>query len=147
MKYGEDVYFNMEKIPNNTINRRSGSWRWQFIKFCAVGASNAFISLTIYYIITLSGFNYLLANTIAWIVSVFNAFFWNNRYVFKNDAFWLKTLIKTYMSYGVSFLLSMALLWLFVEKLYISQFIAPILVMAIKTPINFLINKYWAFRS
>jgi len=39
------------------------------------------------------------------------------------------------------------LLIFWVKVLHISEFIAPILNLLISVPLNFVINKYWAFKS
>ena len=118
----------------------------QFIKFGIVGVSNTVIALAVYYILLWLGAVYLVANTISWIVSVFNAFYWNNRYVFKNDTPWLKALVKTYISYGASFVAGSILLIIFVEICYISDKIAPLLTLVLSIPMNFIMNKYWTFK-
>lgn len=118
----------------------------QFIKFSIVGLSNTIISLFVYYALLWLGINYFIANIVAWIVSVFNAFYWNNKYVFKNGNSYIIALIRTYMSYGVSFLLGSSILVILIECFDISVKLAPILVLVITIPLNFLMNKYWAFR-
>jgi len=122
----------------------------QFVKFCIVGASNTLVNLAVYYLIVLINRElYLAAYVIAWLVSVLNAFYWNNRFVFadgNND--WRSVgikLVKTYISYGTTMLLSTVLLHFEVEVWGISEFTAPIINVAIMTPLNFIINKYWAF--
>lgn len=125
----------------------------QFIKFGAVGLSNTFISLAIYYLLVFLGCNYIVANTVGFIVSVLNAYYWNNKYVFKSDKevvekkSKVKKLAKVYISYGITFLLSTALLYVMVDILHISEFIAPIINLCITTPLNFLLNKLWAFKK
>lgn len=118
----------------------------QFIKFGLVGISNTAIALASYYFFLFIGCHYLIANILAWIISVFNAYYWNHRYVFKSERQWFAVLIKTYLSYGVSFLLGTALLVFFIEFLGISDKIAPLLTMVVTIPVNFLMNKFWAFR-
>ncbi len=119
---------------------------WQFMKFGLVGLSNTILALLLYYGVLYVGGHYMLANTVGWVISVLNAYFWNNKYVFKSNVYWLHGLIRTYISYGASFLLSMIILWILIDKLDVSQNIAPILVLFITTPVNFLMNKYWTFR-
>lgn len=119
----------------------------QFIKFGIVGVSNTVISLVVYYLLLWLGAPYLIANTISWIVSVFNAFYWNNRYVFKNDTPWLKSLVKTYISYSVSFLVGSLLLVGFIECIGVSDKIAPLLTLVVSIPMNFAMNKYWTFKG
>ncbi len=119
----------------------------QFLKFGIVGVSNTLISLGVYYLLYFIGVNYLIANTMGFIISVLNSYYWNNRYVFKKtQKGHLKPLMKTFMSYGLTFLLSTGLLFLMVNYLGISKVVAPIIAIIITIPINFLMNKLWAFK-
>lgn len=119
----------------------------QFLKFGIVGVSNTLISLGVYYLLYFMGVNYLIANTMGFIISVLNSYYWNNRYVFKKtQKGHLKPLIKTFMSYGLTFILSTGLLFLMVNYLGISKVVAPIIAIIITIPINFFMNKLWAFK-
>lgn len=118
----------------------------QFLKFAIVGLSNTFIALAVYYVLLWIGCNYLIANAAAWIISVFNAFYWNNKYVFKNENTWFKALLKTYLSYGFSFLLGTFLLYVFVELCFLNTKIAPLLTLILTIPLNFIMNKFWTFK-
>lgn len=119
----------------------------QFIKFGIVGLSNTFISLAIYYVLIYLNINYILANTIGFIISVLNSYYWNNKFVFKKSQSGnLKPLLKTFMSYGATFILSTILLFIMVDYLNISKLIAPILNLVITIPLNFLLNRFWAFK-
>ena len=118
----------------------------QFFKFGLVGLSNTAVGFGIYYILFFCGVNYLIANVASWLVSVFNAFYWNNKYVFRSGSGWWKTLFRTYISYGASLLLSTLLLYVLVERLSVSPVIAPVLCLLITVPLNFLLNKFWAFK-
>ena len=124
----------------------------QFVKFGLVGVSNTLVSWICYYIILWMDDNlYMLGSLVGTIVSIANAFIWNDRFVFKgqeND--WknrLKRLGKTYVSYGGTSLLSMLLLWIEVQLFGVSKVIAPVVNLLITIPLNFLINKFWTFRK
>ena len=120
---------------------------WQLIKFGLVGISNAIVLLSVYYILLFFSFHYILAYIIAFILSVLNAYFWNNRYVFKNSSstFWHK-LIKVYVSYTTTFILNIILLYMWVDIMGLSEKIAPIINIGVTTPLNFMMNKLWAFK-
>lgn len=118
----------------------------QFAKFCLVGLTNTVIGLGIYYVLLWLGVNYLISNAASWVISVLNAFYWNNKYVFKNESKWLNSLFKTYVSYGFSFLLGLILLYVLVEWCGISEIFAPLLILIVTIPVNFLLNKFWTFR-
>ncbi len=118
----------------------------QFLKFGLVGISNTLLALAIYYAWLFLTESYMQANFISWVLSVLNAFYWNNRYVFKNDQDWKKVLLKTYLSYGLSLLVSTGLLYIQIEKLGVSEKIAPLITLSVTVPMNFLLNKFWTFR-
>ena len=125
----------------------------QFIKFGIIGAVNTVIS----YAITNGGYYLLhlheqIANIIAFTITVFISFMLNSKFVFKKDegenrnVWW--TLCKTFISYaGTGLILSNILLVFFIEKIGISKYIAPIFGLIITIPINFLVNKFWSFKT
>jgi len=119
----------------------------QFLKFGIVGISNTLISLAIYYILVYLGVHYLIANIVAFVISVCNAYFWNSRYVFKKrNRSNVKSFIRTVVSYGFTFLLGTGLLFIMVELLHISLWIAPLINLCVTTPLNFVLSKFWAFK-
>lgn len=133
-----------------SINR--DNWKTvliQFIKFGIIGVSNTLISTAVYYLfIWINTDLYFAGNVVGWIVSVFNSFYWNNRFVFKNSEFsWWKKLFRTYLAYGGSFVVGSLLLVLQVRVLCISEWLAPWINMVITIPLNFLLNKFWAFKA
>jgi putative flippase GtrA len=117
-----------------------------------------------------------IANVAGFIISVLNAYIWQSRFVFKESEdgehrVWWQVLLKTYASYAFSgLLLTELLLLLWIQVLNIGQYlgplsnwlgsfgiqmqpedlavsIAPFLNMVITIPINFCINKFWAYRQ
>lgn len=144
---------------NKDLTEKQMEAFWQFVKFCTIGISNTIISYAIYAISLLLfqkyelfiNLDYLLAQIIAFILSVLWSFYWNNKYVFvaeKGGRNIVYTLIKTYISYSFTGLfLNSFLLILWVDVLHISEFLGPILNLIISVPLNFCINKFWAFRK
>lgn len=131
----------------------------QFVKFGIVGVSNTVVSYAIYIVsllimqkVTMAPkYDYLIAQFISFALSVLWSFYWNRKYVFKEsreEISWGKSLIKTYISYAFTgiFLNSiLAILW--VQYLGISKIIAPIFNLLISVPLNFIMNKFWAFKK
>lgn len=118
----------------------------EFLKFSIIGVSNTAIALIIYYGLVFLEVNYLIANTIGWMISVFNAYYWNNMLVFESQKSKCSLIIKTYLSYGFSFILSCLVLYILVEYLRVSKTLAPFWTLIITVPINFLLNKFWTFK-
>lgn len=148
----------------------------QFIEFTLVGVSNTLISEGIYAVLVFFRMHYLPASFIGFSLSVINAYYWNNKYVFKEQEggekrVWWKVFCKTYIAYFWGYLANAALLALWIDLVEISRFMVPLggwfmdrglekldarflgnllaagLNLLITVPINFVINKYWAFRK
>lgn len=138
------------KIFKKEFSGNIVEWIIQLIKFGIVGISNTAISLVVYYIFMYLGAHYILANTMGFILGTINAYYWNNKYVFKKKKNEERSLVKVgtkvFISYGFTFLLSTVLLYLLVDIGGISKLVAPIINLVITIPINFLLNKLWAFK-
>lgn len=124
----------------------------QFVKFGVVGLSNTVISYLIYLIMVLFHFHYLLASSLGFGVSVLNSYFWNNKYVFKADEnekrVWWMVLAKTFISYAATgLILSNVLLVLWIEIFQFNEIIAPMINLIITIPLNFILNKLWAYKN
>ena len=124
----------------------------QFIKFGIVGGINAIISYSIYMLCIYLGMHYLLCNGFAFVISVFSSYCLNGKFVFKKSeqgerSAW-KSLVKVYASYSITgIFLNSILLILWIDLLGVPKFLAPILNMCIGIPINFLLNKCWAYKG
>jgi len=126
----------------------------QFVKFGLVGVSNTFISYFVYliFLFVLGEKYYLVGNVVGFFVSVLNSFYWNDKYVFKmkdgENRSKLKSLIKVFLSYAITGLvLSNLLLIVFVQIFNISKVIGPLIVLIITIPLNYVMNKVWAFKD
>ena len=132
----------------------------QFIKFGIVGLSNTIIGYVIYaatlWLLRRMGWfpgaDMYIAQFVMFLLSVAWSFYWNNKVVFREEGDGernvLRALIKTYVSYAfTSLFLAEVLLVLWVNVLGINEFIAPIFSLVITVPLNFVIQKFWAFRK
>ena len=122
----------------------------QFIKFGFVGGINTTLSYLIYLGTLSIGCHYLIANFVAFIISVFVSYVLNGKFVFGNRnrelIFDWRELVRVYISYSFSsLLLNSALLWVEVHWLGIMPQIAPIINLLITVPLNFFLNKFWAY--
>ena len=132
----------------------------QFVRFCIVGLSNTLLSYAIYaatvFILQKSDLfpkgDYFIGNVISWVLSVAWSFYWNNRFVFNEEKRSGKqiffSLIKCYASYAFSgLILTNILSWVWIDKLGINRYIAPFINLIISVPVNFFMNKFWAFSN
>jgi len=140
----------------------------QFIRFGLVGATNFLISLLVFNLVlwifrrfpsgytspneiiaALFRWDYQIANLLAFVISVLNAYILNRLWVFRKEA--KKTsqgaVIRFFLSYGLTFSLSVFLAWFWVEVLSVPKELVPFLNVLITTPLNFFLSKYFAFRE
>lgn len=134
----------------------------QFVRFGIVGAWNTVFSYAINVcclllfkkmgILSVADLDMYVANMIAFILSVLCSFLLNSRFVFtlengQSRNFW-KALFKSYLSYGFTgIILNNVLAYVWVGIFGISKFVAPLLSLVIAIPINFFMNKLWAFKT
>lgn len=125
---------------------------YQFLRFCIVGLSNTLIGYVVYSLCVFLGMHYLLANLVGFLVSVVNAFYWSNKYVFAKgngeyrNLYW--SFIKTILAYAsTGIVLNSILLWLLIDQWHISEYLAPLLILMVTVPTNFIMNKYWSFKT
>lgn len=144
------IVFIIDKIFKINLKKRQIENLLQFIRFGMVGILNNLVFYVVYILLLNFGIYYVIANIIGFSISVFNAYYWNNKYVFVTDhkRTWWKTFLKTYISYaGTGILLSNVLLMVWVEILNISELIAPLINLIVTVPINYFVNKLWAYKS
>ena len=133
----------MEKLKNLII---------QFIKFGMVGAINTVLSYGItnlgYYVLNL---HEQICNVIAFVITVFISFLLNSKFVFNKGNekihFW-KSLLKVYASYSITGLFLTAILLHIEENIFgIPHYIATFMNLIITIPVNFILNKFWAYKD
>lgn len=132
----------------------------QFVRFGLVGAFNTITGLLIYggslrlfqALALFPRFDYQLANLIQFVVTVFLSFVLNSLFVFKKSESetrnpW-KVLLRTYAAYaftGIFLNTIMGFVW--VDIIGLPKMVSALINVIINVPINFFINKLWAFRT
>lgn len=124
----------------------------QFVSFGIVGGINTLLSLAIYWICIHLGIHYLLANAIGFLITVFISYVLNNTITFRKEGTkpeWsLKVLLKVYASYFLTgMILNSVLLYFWNDIIGINQSLSPVLNLFITVPLNFLLNKIWAYKD
>lgn len=152
------LYFIIVKVLHLSVLNKNWEGFMQFVKFGIIGLSNTVISyiLNVAVLLILSPFSvswdFFAGNMVGFLLSVLWSFYWNNRFVFtmqegQQRSVW-KALLKTYLAYGFTgIILNNILSWLWITKFGISKFIAPVINLIVSVPLNFIINKLWAFRA
>jgi putative flippase GtrA len=138
----------------------------QAIKYGVVGVGNTLLSLLIIWIMTKwMGCSEALSNFIGYIIGLINSYFWNKQWTFHSKANWKKSAIRFFGVFAVCYLLQLLLLLVMnkfcpenpplynffrpaLQQLHVdSLFYIQILAMTFYTVINFVINKFYTFKS
>lgn len=130
----------------------------QFFKFGLIGVLNTGISYTItnvgFYVFKI---NPQISNLLAFAITVLISFALNNRYVFNQDEKKeekkekkkiLKPLLKVYVSYSVTgIFLTGILIYVGEDILGIEHYLVTLGGIVVSVPINFMLNKFWAYKK
>ncbi|MGN0413139.1 MAG: GtrA family protein [Lachnospiraceae bacterium] len=131
----------ISKIPQGML---------QFVGFGLIGLLNTVLSYGItnvcYYAF---GLHEQISNLFAFLITVLISYLLNSRFVFEKDKQpWYLALAKVYASYAFTELILMGVLLFIEERLFgIPHYIATFVNLIITVPLNFLLNKFWAYRK
>lgn len=147
------------EMPGRLRDRLShGGLFGQFVRFGLVGISNTALSYVLYLIFLqlfeggeiFPEYDYLVSSVLTFCICTVWSFYWNNRFTFKKKEgeqrnLWM-AFVRTVISYSLTGLfLHNLLLYALVEWFEISKRIVPLINLIATVPLNFLLNKYWAF--
>ena len=120
----------------------------QLAKFCAVGGSGYAVNMAVYtFALDVLGLHYYVAATISFLVAVVNNYLWNRAWTFREERGHFgyqgfRFFVVSTAVYAANILLLSLLIALGLGEI-VSQACAIVLV----TPINFIGNKLWSFRT
>lgn len=152
----------MKKKMQAWLAQLEGS-RWsslvQFVKFGLVGVSNTLISYATemlgYYVLltslTSEPLKVTLVTGASFLVSTVNAYYWNNRYVFKGNRHTLAqhmcAYLRTAACYALTGLLLAPAVKVWLVNINVPFWAASLSTLILTIPLNFILNKFWAFRK
>lgn len=124
----------------------------QFIQFGMVGAINTILTLVIQWIFLALGFHYLVGSIVSFLITVVLAYALNNIFAFRGEdgtiTWSFRAFIKVFLSYSITgFIIANIGLWFWNDVLFINPNISPILNLFITIPMNFILNKFWAYKK
>lgn len=120
-------------------------------KFAVVGLINTALAYLVYVLCIFMGMHYILANFTAFTISMINAYTLSEHFVFKKAHGQSRPIASTFLKTAVAYsltgvFLNSFLLYLFIEQFGFSVYISQFICIFISTPINFILNKYWAYK-
>lgn len=140
----------MASLPEE--KRKKAEALVQFVKFGIVGGFNTIFTYVIVNVMFyVWGIHEQIGNITAFIITVFISYMANSRFVFRESAkeqSFLAGLVKVYISYSITgIFLTAVLLYVESDILHIPLYIGTFANIFITVPINFILNKFWAYRK
>ena len=129
--------------------RRPHNW-FQLVKFCIVGGSGFVVNVSVFFVVNhLLGIHHIASATVAFVVALFNNFWWNRHWTFgKHGAREHHAGFQAARFFTVSvvaFLVALAILQLLVTTTDLPATVAQAISIVAATPLNFVGNKMWTF--
>ena len=126
--------------------RRPHNWI-QLIKFFTVGGSGYVVNLVTFWLAENQfGFHYLAAATLAFVVAVFNNFWWNRHWTFGARGGHAGFQAARFFAVSVvAFVFAAGVLELLVTNTSLPKLAAQAISIVVATPLNFVGNKMWSF--
>jgi putative flippase GtrA len=108
----------------------------QFLRFLVTGGINTALTYVLY-LLLLPLFGYLVAYSVAYVIGIVLSYWLNSAFVFRQPMNW-GSLVRFPLVYVVQYLLTGALLWLFVDTLGVDERLALLGAIAVTVPVTFL---------
>jgi dolichol-phosphate mannosyltransferase len=128
--------------------RKSHNWV-QLGKFLLVGLSGYVVNLAVFtFSLKVLSVHHIAAATIAFAVAVTNNFWWNRHWTFAARGGHAGFQAARFMTVSVTaFVIQVAILEVLVTSADMRKVLAQAISLVLATPVNFLGNKMWSFRS
>jgi dolichol-phosphate mannosyltransferase len=119
----------------------------QLVKFVAVGGSGYLVNLGVYTLVHHGiGIGHIRSATAAFMVAVFNNFWWNRHWTFgarTGHAGFQGA--RFFAVSGAAFLVALSVSQLLVSTTHLPDVVAQAISIVVATPLNFIGNKMWSF--
>ena len=127
--------------------RRRGNWE-QLAKFCAVGASGYVVNLVVYTVL-LRGFDlhYIAAASGSFVVAVTNNYLWNRLWTFHGERGHVVFQGLRFLVISMLALVANLIVLHLLVSVGVGEVLAQAIAIVLVTPVNFVGNKLWSFRS
>jgi dolichol-phosphate mannosyltransferase len=128
--------------------RQPANWL-QLLRFATVGASGYVVNLAVFTAaVHGAGMGYVLAAVLAFAVALANNFFWNRGWTFRAGAGHAGFQAARFVVVSlVAFAFNLLLLYVLVEFAGLQKVPSQAIAIVAATPLNFIGNRLWSFRT
>jgi putative flippase GtrA len=124
------------------------SWLSQLIKYGLVGVLNTLITLCVIFLLrNVFKYPYVIANGTGYILGFINSFILNKIWTFRSKRKLLREISGFIIVFAICYALQLGAASLMIKKMHVFEEIATIVAMILYTGLNFIGNKWIAFRK
>jgi len=118
----------------------------RFLRFCTVGLGNTAVDFTAFFLLTLGGVPYLLAQVLSYAAGVVNSFFLNRKWTFRvTGKANVMEVARFVIVNGLSLLVSTGLLFILHDVDYPGLWFGKLVATGGGTVVNFMGSRLWVF--
>ena len=110
-----------------------------FLRFLISGGVNTAATYAVY-LVLLGVMGYKLAYTVAYVFGIALAFVINRLFVFQTHRGWRSMVLFPFV-YLAQYLVSLAVIWAWVERLHLPKQVAPLIAIVITIPLTFVLSR------
>lgn len=111
-----------------------------FLRFLISGGFNTAATYAVY-LALLGTLGYKVAYTIAYVFGIVLAFAINRLFVFRSHRGW-RSVVLFPLVYLAQYMVSLTVIWLWVEQLHLSSKLAPLIAIVITIPLTFVLSRF-----
>ncbi|WP_085536161.1 GtrA family protein [Massilibacteroides vaginae] len=120
----------------------------QAIRYGLVGVGNTLITAAVIWVMMkIFDVSDILSNITGYIAGLVNSFIWNRQWTFKSSVGWTSGALKFGSVFVICYLLQLGVLLYLNKTLTIDSYYNQLIAMAFYTVINFVMNKFYTFKS
>jgi putative flippase GtrA len=120
----------------------------EFGRFGLVGLLRTILGLGLLYVLpNVLGIGNIASNIITYTIGLAIGFVLHRTWAFRSARTWRLEIIPYVVCFGIGWASNIAVLILLADTTHLKPYWAPIISMAVFTPVNYVANKLWTFRS
>ncbi|MDR2791959.1 MAG: GtrA family protein [Tannerellaceae bacterium] len=120
----------------------------QALKYGVVGAGNTLLTAAVIWVMMhWCGTGDVTSNFTGYVAGLLNSFFWNRRWTFRSNTGWFAGGLRFLIAFLICYLLQLGVLLLLRRHMAFSPYSNQLIAMGVYTAVNFVLNKYFTFKS
>ena len=117
------------------------------IRFLFVGGINTAVGYGVYALCIFCGLHYAFAPLMSAIIGVANSYLWNKYFTFRKKDKSTSEMARFIMVYAVSYVVNLGLLYVLIDRLKISEYLAGIFALVAITLISYFGHNNFSFKG